>query len=332
MKPREKMLAIAVGAVVALFVLKWGYDFVADMFQSRDAAIADRTARKEKDETTIRAGDAADRRMKNWQARSLPTNSERGRADYQSWLVGLASKYLKNPSVTRENSMIEKGVTPRGVAASKDKDKPLDEKYRFHIKADSDLKMSGLVEFLYDFYASNHLQTIRNLSLTPDKDKLTVSLDVEAMMLPAAERKDDLLNKSLPALARGDLSAYKKLVGGRDLFVKGGYVPPQQPRGPGPTPPSPPPFDIARYTKVTAIKSVNGEPEIDVNVRTTGQQFAGLKKDAEFKVGDSTYKVLEIGAYDAVLLVDGKDRKHVRLGDMLRDAVPVQVSETPDGT
>jgi len=63
MKSREKMLAIAVGAVLALFGLKWGYDFVADKFQSREAAITDLTSRKEKDEGTIRAGEVAERRF-----------------------------------------------------------------------------------------------------------------------------------------------------------------------------------------------------------------------------------------------------------------------------
>ena len=323
MKSREKMLAIAVGAVLALFGLKWGYDFVADKFQSREAAITDLTSRKEKDEGTIRAGEVAEKRMIGWKARSLPTNSEQGQANYQSWLVSLASKHLKNPSVTRENKIPEKVAAPRGgVAVGKDKDKLLDEKYRFHIKADSDLKMTGIVKFLYDFYSANHLQTIRNLSLTPDKDKLTVSMDVEGMMLPAADREKDLLKDPLPKLAKGDLSAYENLIGKRDLFVKGGYIGrPVQPSGPGPTPL----FDVAKYTKVTAIKSYNDEPEIDVT--GPGGHHSGLKQGSDFKVGDSTYKVLEIGAYDAVLLVDGKDRKHIKLGDVLRDAVPV--SETP---
>ena len=318
MKSREKMLAIAVGAVVVLFGLKWGYDLVADMFQSREAAITDRTSREEKDEGTVRAGDLAEKRMKVWQARSLPTNTEKGRADYQHWLTSVADKHLKNASVTRENTISDQGAKPRGgVAAGKDKDKPLDERYRFHIKAvDSDLKMTGVVKFLYDFYTANHLQTIRNLSLTPDKDKLVVSIDVEGMMLPAAERKDVMLKDPLSQLAKGDFSAYENLINKRDLFVKGGYVAPSAPRPRDPGPPSTPPFDIAKYTKVTAIKSYNDEPEIDV----TGPagHHSGLKQGADFKVGDSTYKVLEIGAYDAVLLVDGKDRKHIKLGDVLR--------------
>ena len=212
MKSREKMLAIAVGAVVVLFGLKWGYDLVADMFQSREAAITDRTSRQEKDEGTVRAGDLAEKRMKVWQARSLPTNTEKGRADYQHWLTSVADKHLKNASVTRENTISDQGAEPRGgVAAGKDKDKPLDERYRFHIKAvDSDLKMTGVVKFLYDFYTANHLQTIRNLSLTPDKDKLVVSIDVEGMMLPAAERKDVMLKDPLSQLAKGDFRAYRE--------------------------------------------------------------------------------------------------------------------------
>jgi len=312
--------------------LKFGYDLVAEAIQKREAAIADRTSRKEKAERTIAAGNAAESRMNAWKTRSLPTNNQVSQANYLNWLTSIASKDLKNALIDRGNVAVEPGERPRGVVASKDKAKPLYEKYSFHIKANSDLKMTGVVKFLYDFYSANHLQKIRNLSLTPDKDKLVVSIDVEAMMLPTAERKEDLLKTPLPTLAQGDLSAYERMIGHRDLFVKGGYVAPRQ-EGPRIVQPAAPPFDIARYTKVTAIKSVNGEPEMDVNVRTTGQQFRGLKVGDEFQVGENsnkaTYKVLEIGAYDAVLLVDGKDRKQIKLGDVLRDAVPV--SETPAG-
>jgi hypothetical protein len=323
MKSREKMLAIGVAAVLALLGLKFGYDTVSQWFADSEKRIADLTSDQEKAEAKIRAGNAAERRMKDWQERSLPTNSERGRADYQLWLISLANKHLKNALVDRGNLMIEKSATPRGgVAVGKDKDKPLYEKYRFHIKAASDLQMAGIVKFLYDFYAANHLQTIRNLSLIPDKDKLNVSIDIEAMMLPTAQRKDDLLKDGLSKLALGDSSAYQKIIGGRDLFEP--YKEPARPRDPGPSSPAPP-FDIAKYTKVTAIKAYNDEPEIDIN--GPSGHHSGLKEGSDFKVGDSTYKVLEIHTKDAVLLVDGKDRKNIKLGDMLRDAIPV--SETP---
>jgi hypothetical protein len=321
MKSREKMLLIAVVAVLALFGLKLGFDTVSQWFADSEKTIAERTSEKDKAEAKIRAGNLAERHMRDWQARSLPTNAEKGRADYLSWLTSLASKHLKNASVTRESVLPDK-------SAGKDKSKLLDEKYRFHIKATSDLQLAGVTKFLYDFYSANHLQVIRNLSLIPDKEKLTVSIDIEAMMMPAAQRKDDLLKEGLSKLALGDSSAYQKIIGGRDLFE-----PYKEKEVVAKGPPPQAPFDIAKYTKVTAIKSVDGEPEMDVNVRTTGQQFRSLKVGDEFQVGDnsnkSTYKVLEIGAYDAVLLVDGKDRKHIKLGDVLRDAVPV--SETPTG-
>src|SRR5262245_40299538 len=210
MKSREKMLAIAVAAVLALFGLKWGYDLISQSFADSERKIADLSTEKDKAEAKIRAGNAAERRMKDWQERSLPTNAEKGRADYEQWLISLPNKHSKTHLVDRGNLIDEKSAAPRGgVAAGKDKDKPLYEKYRFHIKAVSDLQMSGIVKFLYDFYAANHLQTIRNLSLIPDKDKLTVSMDIEAMMLPTAPRKDDLLKDGLSKLALGESSAYQ---------------------------------------------------------------------------------------------------------------------------
>lgn len=328
MNSREKMLAIAVGAVLALFALKWGYDYVVEMFDTRDAEIADRRSKKEKADATVRDGLAADRRMKKWEERSLPTDKQFGPTNYMHWLTGLANKDLDDPDVTRGNDGSDKGAGARGGGLASKDAKPLYEKYRFHIKAESDPKMTKLVKFLYDFYAANHLQTIRNLSIVPDNSKkLTVSIDIEAMMLPTASRPEELLKDPLPKLALGDLNAYQKVVGGRDLFEP--YKEPPQ----NIVKRDEPPFDIAKYTKLTGITSVNDQREIDVNVQPTKQQFNGLKVGDEFQIGDSankvTYKVLEIGAYDAVLLVDGKDRKHIKLGDVLRDAVPV--SETPTG-
>jgi len=41
MKPREKLLAIIVGAFVALFLLSWGYQQIAGAFEKRHKQIAD---------------------------------------------------------------------------------------------------------------------------------------------------------------------------------------------------------------------------------------------------------------------------------------------------
>src|ERR1044071_8963065 len=118
MKPREKMLAIAVGAVVVLFGLKWGYDTVSQWFVDGEKKIAERTAEKDKAEAKVRAGREAERSMANLQQRSLPANS--GQTNYQLWLISVANKDLKNVLVDRGNVSSEKGATARGIVAAKD--------------------------------------------------------------------------------------------------------------------------------------------------------------------------------------------------------------------
>ena len=110
------------------------------------------------------------------------------------------------------------------------------EKFGFEVKGVSDISIKQLVDFLYDFYASNQLHTIRLLEVHPltDAQHLEVHIQIEAMLLPGAKtadgrpRRDTLSNVPLKSLSLGKMPDYEKLITGRNLMAE--YTPPAAPR------------------------------------------------------------------------------------------------------
>lgn len=316
MNSREKMLVFVVAGVVALFGLKLGYDAVSDMFNDRQQAIAQLDKDIAGKEAQVRAGVNADKRIANWNHRSLPTDKQLAPALYMKWLRGTA-EVLGGAKVDKTEA------TSRGAG-----DKATFDRFAFRVQGESDLSMKQVVQFLYNFYTANHLQKIRQLTLTPRKDgKLEVVIDVEAILLAGADRKteqgtvarkDELGSTTLAKLSQGDLSAYETIINKRDLFAD--YKAPPPAPGPGSGPGKTAPFDVAKYTTLTGIVTENDEPRIFISVKPTGEKFNALKEGDEFTVGGVKYKVLSIGTRDAVLNVEGK-RKQLDFGGNLRDAV-----------
>jgi hypothetical protein len=198
------------------------------------------------------------------------------------------------------------------------------EKYDFQIKADTDVSMKPLVQFLYDFYCSNQLHKIRQLLLKPHGDGkgLEVNIEIEALLLPGADRRDKLSSQRLDHLSLGDIAAYEKATGDRNLFSE--FVPPKAQVVKAEAPKRQP-LDVAKYATVTGIIEQNDEPQIWVLVKTTGELLK-LREGDDFTVGDLKCKVLKIGVRDAVITAEGK-KVQVSVGDNLRDATPMPAEE-----
>jgi hypothetical protein len=197
------------------------------------------------------------------------------------------------------------------------------EKYAFQIKADTDVSMKQLVQFLYKFYCSNQLQKIRQLLVKPHADgkALDVTIDIEALLLPGADRRDKLSSERLDQLSLGDVTAYEKTIGGRDLFSE--YVPQHTVRVEPPRRTQT--VDVAKYATVTGIIDQDDQPQIWVLVKTTGELLK-LHEGDDFTVGDLKCKVLKIGVRDAVITTEGK-KVQVSVGDNLRDATPMPAAD-----
>ena len=217
MNNREKRMAMGVAALVGLLMLYYVYSSIADQFTQRETKITQLEQTIAKNKQTILAGNVAKKRLTEWEHRSSPQQQRNG-SDQVPELVAGGSRplQLESPTFTTK----EHSRRPRT------KNKPYD-KFSFQVKGRTDVEMKQLVQFLYEFYASNQLHTIRSISLTPDNNakKLDVVLEIEALVLPTADRTDELAEKPLKQLARGDTTAYQKVIGGRNLFAE--YKPPQ---------------------------------------------------------------------------------------------------------
>jgi hypothetical protein len=77
-------------------------------------------------------------------------------------------------------------------------------------------------------------------------------------------------------------------------------------------------FDHAKYTVLTAVLDVDGQGEIWLHIRPTGQTLA-LHEGDQFEVGSVKGTVTEIGLYDFSFVSDGKRRKLAQ-GDILEQA------------
>jgi hypothetical protein len=306
-------MALGVAALVGLLMLYYVYSSIADQFTQRETKITQLEQTIAKNKQTILAGNVAKKRLTEWEHRSLPSNKEVAPTKYVNWLLEELVDHAKLESPT----VVDKGT----FTSAASKNNPYD-KFSFQVKGRTNLEMKQLVQFLYEFYASNQLHTIRSISLTPDNNakKLDVVLEIEALALPNADRTDELAEKPLKQLTRGDAAAYQKVIGGRNLFAE--YTPPRA-APPGPAPATP--MDYAKYTNVTAIMEDDSGPQLWVLVKPTDKLFK-LKEGEDFTVDGVTYNVVKIKSRRVVLKSDGK-QVQVSLGDSLHDAAPVPAEE-----
>ncbi|HZZ27391.1 MAG TPA: hypothetical protein VFE46_05225 [Pirellulales bacterium] len=310
MNPREKTLAMCIGGLAVLFALYYVYDTIAGKFNDREMQIARWNKTIDDDQTKIDAGNRAQRKFKQWEKRSLPSDDKIAPSLYEGWLLKLVDDVQLQSATVQPQSTVGHNNSF--------------EKYAFEIKADADISMKEVVDFLYRFYASNQLHKIRQLSIKPHVDgkALDVTINIEALLMPGADRKDRLATEKLDRLALGDAKAYEKVIDDRSLFSE--YVPRQQ-RTEGPRQRTPPAVDVAKFTTVTGVTEQDDQSLVWVLVKTTGQLMQ-LHEGQEFNVGDVKCKVMKIGVRDAVFAMDGK-QVQVHYGDNLRDGTPVQLDD-----
>jgi hypothetical protein len=295
MTHREKVLAGAVAASVALWGATSGYQRFRAAVEASDALAARAAAAKEDAEFALARGERAKMRLNDWAKRSLPTDRDVAKSLYQDW--------------------VRTQLTAAGLTVEQLVDRPVSRRETNFGELSLEARASGTLEqftdFLYKFYAAPHLHRISTTTLTPSENgqKVTAIVGIDALILADATRKAELASGDERKLAR-TVDEYKSTINGRNLFA---------PHTPG----SGPDAGLANSAKVSTIMS-DGLGGYHVWITTENPP-----KTHKFKTGDKvefgtfTGTLIEIDMRHAVIeTANGK--VEVKLGQTLGQATPVE--------
>ncbi len=204
MNDREKFLAVAVAAMVALWGASQGwtkYQTALDKNLNTQRSVAQELSTTR---TATARGRRAQQKLRKWQRQSLPTDADIAKSLYQDWLQQqLTSAGLKVKELNIRS--------PRASSAN----------YRqFTFKINATGKLKQLTEFLYGFYQAKHLHRISQATLSPTKGRksLEISLTVDALSLAEAKRADQLADGTSDPFQQS-LAQFRDSIVGRNLFA-----------------------------------------------------------------------------------------------------------------
>jgi Tfp pilus assembly protein PilO len=303
MQPREKLLASAVGVLLALLVTYWLFGKVRRAFSERYALIEVREGEIREKDSRVQRGNKAKAQLAHWEHRSLPSDQDLARTLYQNWLVKLVHENkLGNVSVSAGRGGMHRNTY-----------------YNIPFSVQCKGTLEQMVAFLHDFYSTNHLHQLRELSIKPSSSARSLDLNftIEALVLPGADRKDALNEEPGDRLMHATLAAYSEPIVKRNLFAE--YVPPQPPRPQVAREQPPPAFDPAKFAVLTGITEDGVNTHAWINVRTSGELLK-LRKGDKIKVGEFEATITRIDASSIELDNDGK-RRWLSLGKTLPQAV-----------
>ncbi len=332
LRRREKVLAVVVAVALAIVLWQLGLVLIRSRLSTPGVSLSDlRAQRNTKQKVlddhrrTVERAEQAATRLAQWQRRCLPSDPAAARAHYQDWLRELIERLdFRGREVFSGEPQSRQG--PGGV--------PIYTVFPFRIQGRATLEQ--VVEFLHAFYTAGHLHKVRRLTLYPAEGSglLDVSVSIEALSLPRADRRDTLSEVHSDRLKLDDVEAYlqqidRRLMEGQRYVERGGvfaaYVPPAPPpRPPEPPPPyqpppSPPRFDHCKYTKVSAILEIDGKPRVWLLVQTTGERRE-LGEGEAFEIGGTRGRVIRIGLHEVEIELDGEYRL-LASGETLREGI-----------
>jgi len=303
---REKTLALVTGVLAALVGCWFVFSALSGPLTARRAQRD--SLQRETDQKKRRAQAAwkAQQQLAEYRRRSLPADVEIARSLYRNWLLELATR----------TGLDDTRVQPQESRGGSDVYRVLP----FSVNGRATL--NELTEFLFDFYSQGYLHKIRQLSIKhlEGQRDLDLRITIEALSMPDADRQDKLSEEPSVWLADASLADYQNSIGRRNLFAP--YEPPPPPRSYEPAarsyePPTPPPFDPSKYAFVTGIVEVDGQPQLWLKARTTGQVLTLAEGDT-FEIGPAQGTVVQIHQRAAEIRINGEHRL-IPLGNSLHN-------------
>lgn len=258
MTPRERTLAIAVGAIVVLLGAWFIQQGISSRFRDRRALIENLEGDIAKQRLEALQSAAASRKRNEYEARSLPSQSDLARSLYQRWLLEQVQEAdIEKPLVSSVASRDEGGALTR---------------HQFNISGRA--RLNELVKLLYALQRVDTLHRISRLSIrrVQESKDLDIQISMEALALKTAPVNGKLPLQPSPRLANTQLVDFLRPIEERNLFG------PQN---------QPPQMAAASPTLVTnksadfAVKASDPDPLDKVTYRLTKSTAADALLDAE---------------------------------------------------
>ncbi len=297
---RNRWLLGALGAMVLFYFGDMAYTKLYEEPTVKSAKLEEQLTKKiQASKLALAKSKRAAQQLEQLEQKSLPWDSEMARSRYQAWLLQLAKDAkLKGTSVD-SNEPVSVTKTFRGSK------KPilLSKRFGFSLRGRGDL--GQVTKFLYEFYRGGHLHKIRTMNLNPvgQGQEVDLSISIEALALPNADREAELTSLVSEELALHDVRDYQ-LIARRNFFGRGGT------------------HSAWKQIRLSAVTS---------DVRGVGEAWfkvADLSNTVMLPVGQSlarsSFDILVVSLDDssATVSVDGQLYR-IAIGQSLADAVPV---------
>ncbi len=203
MTKRERTLAMLVGLGFLVLVALYGGKKVTDALRTRRAQIAGLEKQVRDKSRIVRLSQEQADRMQDYQRRALPSDLEKARSLYQTWLLGL----VKDAGFQDAQVSVLPARSEKGIYNS----------LAFSVSGRGDLRK--VVTFLHRFYSADLLHRVRRVyaKRVPGTKQLDLAFSIDAVSLPGSDNTDKLNDQPSQRLARGDVNAYLKAILNRNL-------------------------------------------------------------------------------------------------------------------
>lgn len=176
MTARERLLAIVVGGLILIVGLNWGFVKYKSALTMRGNRLAslERDLQQKQEQQLL--GARADRQMAEYLARSLPSNKEIAKGDYQKWLL----------SWVREFGVGSPDIDPlQSLPVQDSARETLYQQFSFRVTGTTTLP--NFVDLLHAFYAKDYLHRIRLLNVSKNRSgDLSLTMTIDAVALASA--------------------------------------------------------------------------------------------------------------------------------------------------
>ncbi len=282
MSPRERILAIGVGATIGLFAIQYGISSINSTLAAKRSQVAAARESVKKLNEQIKQGKKSQDTLRDLKSKSLPASSQLLNARYQEWLtkvcqeVGLTDIKINPLDI---NKQVKAGKTPPAFTS-----------YKFAMQGQC--RTDQLVELLAKYYDKDLLHAITNLKVkrTDQANWLNITLESQALALRGADPKQEFSKESSGRLTKS-AEEYEKSIIGRNPF----------------TPPNLPP-KLATSTRQElkrgerwSLKLEGSDPEKDdVTFELVSKDLPeGLKFSG--RSGELSWNASENGSYEVIV-------------------------------